>query len=392
MSIAEQTDQLTDLWDELAGPSLKKFKFALASRGISLPAKAINTFVANQSDRQVARPGNRYTGYVVAFYENDRWATDIISFRKRPITIDGATYEHVVICQDMFTRFIRTAPLTKVMDIAPAIDGFFQEAKCRSIVSDNGGEYRSVRYLKMAARHGVQIEYRDAEDQNGPQSRVDNAIGVLKRKIQALLARGKGANWVEVLARATSAYNKEMHGAIGTSPDNIPDSIVLEQRLIAAEGAAHNDAEISERKALLDASKRFRTLKFKRGMKLRRAEESTWSAKIHTVKDFPIDSMVRDTEGKVFPTKRVLAIPLDSTDAIDTTTTKERLREYAEDMRALMPLQGKTPYTGIADAVAVTRPGLSTLLRTANIGWKEFIALFPELLTRTGLSISAANE
>jgi hypothetical protein len=166
----------------------------------------------------------------------------------------------------------------------------------------------------------------------------------------------------------------------------------LEQRLIAAEGAAHNDAEISERKALLDASKRFRTLKFKRGMKLRRAEESTWSAEIHTVKDFPIDSMVRDTEGKVFPTKRVLAIPKESTDLVDTTTATDKLREYAEDMRELVLRDGKTPYADLAEAIAVTRPGLDALLRKEGIGTKAFTALFPEILTRTGLSISAAEE
>jgi len=292
----------------------------------------------------------------------------------------------------MFSRFIRTAALTGVMDSVGAIDEMFKEETCRSIVSDNGAEYRSNKYLRMAASHGVQVEYRDAADVNGPQSRVDNAIGVLKRKIQALLVRGKGENWLEVLPRATSAYNKEFHGAIGATPENIPDSMVLEQRLIATEGAAHNEREILKRKAQLNDSKRFRTLKVKKGMKLRRANEATWSSKIHTVKDFPIASMVRDTENNVFPTKRVLAIPLESTDLVDTTTATDKLREYAEDMRELVLRDGKTPYADLAEAIAVTRPGLDALLRKEGIGTKAFTALFPEILTRTGLSISAAEE
>jgi len=85
MSTAAQTDQLTALWDELGAPSLKNFQFALTNRGISVPAAEIRKFVSLQSERQIAQPGNRYTGKVVAFYENDRWAVDIISYVSRPV-------------------------------------------------------------------------------------------------------------------------------------------------------------------------------------------------------------------------------------------------------------------------------------------------------------------
>ena len=89
MSIARQTDQLTALWDELGAPSAKNFRFALANRGIVVPAAELRKFESLQSERQVAQPGNRFTGKVPTFYEDDRWAADIINYTSRPVTEDG---------------------------------------------------------------------------------------------------------------------------------------------------------------------------------------------------------------------------------------------------------------------------------------------------------------
>jgi len=191
MSTVEQTDQLTALWDELGAPSIKNFRFALSNRGISVPAAEIRKFVSLQSERQIAQPGNRFTGKVVAFYEDDRWAADIISYTTRPVKEGSKKFQFILICQDMFTRFIRTAALTSVMEAADAMDEMFKERTCRSLSCDNGGEFISRKFQAMAARHGVMIEYRDAQDINGPLSRLDASIGTFKRKTKALIDRGK---------------------------------------------------------------------------------------------------------------------------------------------------------------------------------------------------------
>jgi len=388
MSTAEQTDQLTALWDELGAPSLKNFKFALANRGISLPAAEIGKFVALQSERQIAQPGNRYTGKVVAFYEDDRWAVDIVSYVARPVTVGDKKYQHVLICQDMFTRFLRTAPLTGVMEGVDALDEIFKERTCRSICSDNGTEWRSGKYKDMAARHGVLIEYRDAQDPNGPLSRLDNAIGTFKRKTKALIDRGKGANWFEVMEHATKAYNKDRHGGIGAAPENIPDGVVLEQRQIAAQGAAHNDAQIRRRKAKLEKLGAFRVLLIKRGLKKRRADDSTWSSEIHLVKDFPQAAVVRDMDNKEFATKRVLAVSTESTDLVESTDVTDKLRSYAEDMRELVA-EGGERFGRLAEILERARPGFGALLRKEGLNSNEFTAMFPEILTRKGYMVSA---
>ena len=53
--------------------------------------------------------------------------------------------------------------------------------------------------------------------------------------------RGKGRNWLELMVRTTKAYNADRHGALDAAPNNVPDSVVFEQRRIAAESATHND-------------------------------------------------------------------------------------------------------------------------------------------------------
>jgi hypothetical protein len=121
MSTVGRTEQLTALWEELAAPSAKAFQFALTNRGISVPAADLRKFIVAQSERQIAQPGNRYTGKVVAFYEDDRWAGDIINYTSRPVTVDGQKFQHILICQDLFTRFIRTAALTKVTEAEAAL-------------------------------------------------------------------------------------------------------------------------------------------------------------------------------------------------------------------------------------------------------------------------------
>ena len=81
------------------------------------------------------------------------------------------------------------------------------------------------------------------------------------------------------------------------------DATILQQRELATIDTAHNMKQIEQREEKLYMEGAFRTLRDKkRGMK-RRTDESTWSKRIHLVKDFPAPGMVRDQEGASFATK-----------------------------------------------------------------------------------------
>ena len=200
--------------------------------------------------------------------------------------------------------------------------------------------------------------------------------------------RGKGKNWLELRERVTHAYNADRHGSIDAAPNSIPDSVTFEQRRIAAESATHNDQEIRARRTKLEKLGGFRSLRpKKRGMKTR-ADESTWGNRVHKVKDFPQAAVVRDEDNNEFATKRVLAVPLDSTTLTESTTLRDRLQPYAEDLRELVA-DGPGRYSRLAETLETTRPGLANILRNANLTTKAFTAMFPDLITRRGWEISA---
>jgi hypothetical protein len=98
-------ETLSQLWEELAAPSATAFLKALRARGISARDSDVRELVSSKSERQVLLPGVKFTGRIVAYYENDRWSADLINYTSRPATRDGTTYAHVLIVQDMFARF-----------------------------------------------------------------------------------------------------------------------------------------------------------------------------------------------------------------------------------------------------------------------------------------------
>ena len=107
------------------------------------------------------------------------------------------------------------------------------------------------------------------------------------------------------------------------------------------------------------------------------------------MKDFPQAAIVRDTEDNEFATKRVLAVPKDSTAIVESTDVRDKLQRYAEDMRELV-VDGSKRYVQLAETIERTRPGLGALLRREGISPNAFTAMFPEILTRNGWRISAA--
>ena len=110
---------------------------------------------------------------------------------------------------------------------------------------------------------------------------------------------------------------------------------------------------------------------------------------MHIVKDFPQAAVVRDVDDNEFATKRVLAVSKDSTALAESTTIRDKLQPFAEDMRELVA-DGPGRYSKLAETLETTRPGLAGILRSENLSTRAFTSMFPDLLTRNGWKISAA--
>ena len=386
--MSTDANQLSKLWEDLAAPSAKVFMQALRSRGIQVRASDVRDFIASKSERQILQPGNRFTGKIAAFDKHDRWAADIISYVSRPVVQTGKEYKYILVVQDMFSRYLWTAPLVSVADTTEAFERMVKSIAPRALVVDRGVEFRAAKFQAVCAKHDITLEYKETQDGNGPTSRLDAAIGQFKRISVRLQELGKGKTWMDVVYKATNAFNSSHHGATDAPPNSMSDSVILEQRKENAAHAAHNDREIRARKAKLLKMGGFRTLNPKKRGLRRRADAETWGRRIHTVVSFPRAARVVDEDGLEFATKRVLAVPLDSTPLEAKTTVEDKLRPYAEDMRELLP-EGQAAFAARIQE-SLTRPGLEAVLRGAKLTTAAFIDMFPDILTRNGRRISAA--
>ena len=104
----------------------------------------------------------------------------------------------------------------------------------RSISVDKGTEFRSAKFQAVADKNGILLDFKDAQDGNGPLARLDTAIGQFKRNTRRLQELGKGKTWLALIDRATKAFNASHHGGTGAPPNDLPDSVILEQKKLAA--------------------------------------------------------------------------------------------------------------------------------------------------------------
>jgi len=382
--------QLEQIYDELAAPSAKVFLQALRARNIQVRAADVRTFLASKSERQIQQPGNRFSGKVVAFSENDRWGTDVISFVANPAVKDGKKYNYVLIVQDFFTRKIWTTPMVALTEVTESFVEIVGDTPVREVVADRGIEYRAVKFQLACKKLNITVSYKNSNDRNGPTSRLDAAIGRLRRSLIRLQELGKGSDWLAVLERATAAYNNSHHESTDAIPNSMSDSIVLEQKKRNAVNAGHNDREIRARKAKLQKLGGFRVLNPKaNGIVRKRAGAEIWSRRIHLVSGFPIASRVADEDGEQYDTKQTLAVPTDSSELAVTTKEEDVLRPYAESLRALIP-EGERVLAGpVMEQLKVERPGIKALLRNYRLTIKAFVLKFPDLILREGRRISA---
>ena len=283
--------------------------------------------------------------------------------------------------------------MTSVTETAEAFDTMLAAGvRPRMITVDEGPEFQSRRFQAVCEKSGILLQYKDAQDANGGLARLDSAIAQFKRSTRKL-QEIKGGNWLSHVVAATHAFNSTHHGAIDAPPNNLPDNVILEQRKLAAQSVAHNMQEILKRKAKLEKLGGFRRLKDKkRGLK-RRADESTWSKRVHVVTlPFPAHATVQHEDGEQFATKRVLAVALDSSEqAAAPTTIKDNLRRYAVDLRKIV-IDRPDTFARAADTLRETMPGLEQALRSAGMTTTAFLDLFPDTLSRKRQNSFSSRE
>ena len=141
-------------------PSATKFRATLRKRGIDVSAEFVNEVVADQGVRQLTAAAPRFTGNVTARRVDDRWMGDLIDYTAKASKGSPA---HVMILQDVFSRFIFAQALQSKTEVTAAFSRIVQETgrKCEEFNTDRGSEWTSAtfqtRLNNLGIRHRLKV-------------------------------------------------------------------------------------------------------------------------------------------------------------------------------------------------------------------------------------------
>jgi len=277
-------EELAALYEELNAPSATAFRKALAKKGIPARARDVEEFVKSRTERQVIAPPPRYKGHIVSFDVNHRWMADLIAFTSRPVKTNEGFYTHVLIVEDVFSRYIWARPLLSVSDTTRAFARILHESilgKSKDRVvrpgswswpqrldTDGGSEWKNDSFKSLMARYRINHVVKDVDDRNAIAT-VDRAIGTIKRALKRREI-AKGGNWLSNLDATVAGYNKTEQGAINTAPTDMTDEAIFSLKKEAAENFADNSAMIQKRQDKLQAQGGYRVhIPVRNGLKRR---------------------------------------------------------------------------------------------------------------------------
>ena len=375
------------LYREMSYPSATKFRAALRKKGINVSAEYVNEVVADQGVRQLTASAPRFTGFVTARRVDHRWMGDLLDYQAK--STKGSPM-HVMIIQDVFSRFIFAKALQSKAEVTAAFSRIVEETgrKCEEFNTDRGSEWTSAafqtRLSNLGIRHRLKV---------GPQdlATLDRAIGTLRATLSRRTA--EGGTWWEELDAAVKSMNESEHPALFLNePGEVTgdDDLRFDLRYHNAEMATENQEEAKKRGERLQAKGAFRTLLPPKTGFRRRAGQQNWSEKIHTVQEIQGGRVV-DTEGNSFPMSTVL--PVSSTTAPtaassfaqggSTRINEKRqiaLRPWLRDMMDVIRQAGDS---GVSISVfgkkMREKPGFAQTLKEQKATVAQAVELFPEI-------------
>ena len=381
-------EQLASVYADLNFPSASVFRKALIRRGIPARAKDVEEFVQSRTERQVVAPPPKYEGHVVAFDINHRWAADLISFVSRPAKSNEGTYTHVLLVQDIFSRFLMAKALKSVSEATDAFEEILKEAEDRMLDApphprrldtDGGPEFANAAFRALLVRYKIEHIIKDSKDYNALAT-LDRAMGVVKRAL-ARRQEAQGGNWLSNLDATIEGYNKTEHGGIDAEPSNITDDIAFSLHRKAATDLAENTALIRKRQEKLEKTGGYRVHQPKSTKGLRqRIDANTWSRDIHETVSFPAPGVVEDAQGNQTLTKFAKAVPWDSSRIAPSAAPPppDDLQPFALMLRDSLPGRGQS--MGQAAKEMKRRPGFADSLKAAKLSFQQFVSRFPLLI------------
>ena len=206
--------RVAEVYQKLSFPSAPKLQSALRKEGITLSLSALKELTSESGARQVLQPPPTYGGHITSSRIDDRWAADLMSFESRPARRGDVTYTSVLLCQDIFSRFLWAEPISTKAQVRRAFEDILDKSQRtpRELNSDKGSEFTSRGFQAMLARRGIQ--HRLKVGLNGIAT-LDRAMGTLKEMLARRSAdEAAGGDWLAELQAAVNSFNKLDHSAL----------------------------------------------------------------------------------------------------------------------------------------------------------------------------------
>jgi len=394
-------ENLAAIYEALNYPSASVFYKALRKRGIEVRQADVEEFVRSRSERQVTAPPPKYEGNIVAFGINHRWVADLLAFTSRPAQDkDGTTYTHVLLCQDIFSRFLWAKPLRNVSETTQAFESILQDSTSRPVDADpipnrldtdGGPEFANQKFKALVASKNIEHVIKDTKDYQALAT-LDRAGGVVKKMLQRR-QDAKGGSWLDNLDAVIKACNSTDHGGIDAEPGDIDDDKIFSLKKQAAIALQENTELLEKRRQKLEKEGTYRVHEPKaRGGLRRRIDANTWSKEIHQVAGFPQPGVVEDSEGKKTLTKFAKPVPSDSSALAPKPKPRqqENLEPFAQKLRTMPPTRGAS-FQQAAKILKRNDQGFKDAMRMSGLTFAQFVQRFPGILSVRDAKIFGVN-
>ena len=112
--------------------------------------------MSKTGSRQIVQPPPLYQGNITSDRIDDSWVADLISFVSRPAQRQE-TYRHVLLVQDIFSRFVWAAAIQTTSRTRAAFEDILNQGRVpRELNTDNASDFTSREFQAMLARRNIQ--------------------------------------------------------------------------------------------------------------------------------------------------------------------------------------------------------------------------------------------
>ena len=181
--------------------------------------KKIKKWLGDQEAYSTFKPARKtfQRPRVIVSSKDQMWDCDCLSMKY--YKSDNRDYSYILVCIDVFTRFLFTRPLKALRGVLVKeayTDIFAFNEKPQTIRTDHGSEFVNKDMKKFFEQEGVKHYLTSNEIKTSHGERV---IQTLRMRIARLFRAQNNFNWIDVIQDVTNSYNDSVHAALNSSPN-----------------------------------------------------------------------------------------------------------------------------------------------------------------------------